>query len=473
MTSGSSNADITQIRAVPWQQKAAASAAREVSLSRILTTYVAIGMVFMVLPGTFLGVWNLISISGSHSPDSLAPGWIQAHGHAQIFGWIGTFILGIGFYSIPKLRNKTRVSNWEPWICLALWTTGVAMRWFAGVYELSWRLLLPASAILELIAFLIFFRLVASHRPVSVRHERAGRDSSQLTPPQHEGAPGNDRKPSAWIIVVIGGTAGLLLALVLNVVECIYLALKGTSPAFPREFDLRFLSLSTWGFIVPFVWGFTSRWMPAFLGLRPSSGRLLITAFLLNLGGVALAVLGLHYISALVLLLGTAVSLTALQLFGRTRHAAKTRTVSAWFPAFVRIAFIWSVIAASLGVWASLAEHSAGIAGASRHALTVGFISIMVFSVGPRVLPAFCGLRVLFSAKLMTAALAFLTAGCTIRVVSEVVAYQRYAEWGWDLLPVSALIEMTAVTLFALNMVATLLRPPLVPPAAVQGAIIG
>jgi len=189
-----------------------------------------------------------------------------------------------------------------------------------------------------------------------------------------------------------------------------------------------------------------------------------MTAFVLNMVGVALALLGRPDVSALVVLLGTAVSLIALRLLGQTRHAAKTRTVSPWFPGFVRIAFIWSVIAASLSVWASLSEHSAGIAGASRHALTVGFISMMVFSVGPRVLPAFSGLRVLFSAKLMSAGLALLSAGCAIRVLSEIVAYQGYAQWGWDLLPVSALIEMAAVIIFALNMVATLLRPRMVPP---------
>jgi len=40
---------------------------------------------------------------------------------------------------------------------------------------------------------------------------------------------------------------------------------------------------------------------------------------------------------------------------------------------------------------------------------------------------------------------------------------QGYSEWGWSLLPVSAIIEMTAVTLFAFNMAATLLRAPQVP----------
>jgi hypothetical protein len=78
----------------------AISRQHEVGLSRMLTTYISVGLAFMLLPGTFLGVWNLFSISG-HS-QHISAAWMQAHGQAQIFGWVGTFILGIGFYSIPK-----------------------------------------------------------------------------------------------------------------------------------------------------------------------------------------------------------------------------------------------------------------------------------------------------------------------------------------------------------------------------------
>jgi hypothetical protein len=78
------------------------TAARETTLSRLLMLYISTGLIFMLLPGTFLGVWNLLAMSSHRAADSVSPAWIQAHGHAQIFGWIGTFILGIGFYSIPK-----------------------------------------------------------------------------------------------------------------------------------------------------------------------------------------------------------------------------------------------------------------------------------------------------------------------------------------------------------------------------------
>lgn len=38
-------------------------ATREVRLSRLLISYIAVGLFFMLLPGTFLGVWNLLAIS--------------------------------------------------------------------------------------------------------------------------------------------------------------------------------------------------------------------------------------------------------------------------------------------------------------------------------------------------------------------------------------------------------------------------
>ncbi|HVZ16553.1 MAG TPA: hypothetical protein VG897_05515, partial [Terriglobales bacterium] len=55
--------------------------------------------------------------------------------------------------------------------------------------------------------------------------------------------------------------------------------------------------------------------------------------------------------------------------------------------------------------------------------------------------------------------------GCTMRVVSEVLAYPGYAAWAWHCLPVSAVIELTGFTLFAFNLYATFLRLPKTVPA--------
>src|ERR1035441_7626533 len=133
------------------------AAETEIALQRMVTVYVLTGLLFLVLPGTFLGVWNLVSISVRHSLAGLSQAWLQAHGHAQIFGWIGTFIIGIGYYSLSKMGGLMPVAVTRAWTSWAVWTAGVSLRWAANVTEYHWRVLLPLSAALQLIAFLIFF----------------------------------------------------------------------------------------------------------------------------------------------------------------------------------------------------------------------------------------------------------------------------------------------------------------------------
>jgi len=59
--------------------------AREEALSPLLMPFVTSGLIFMVFPGTFLGVWNLLQISGRESITSISPAWLQAHGRSD--GW--------------------------------------------------------------------------------------------------------------------------------------------------------------------------------------------------------------------------------------------------------------------------------------------------------------------------------------------------------------------------------------------------
>jgi len=414
--------------------------AREQSLSHLLMTYIATGVVFMLLPGTFLGVWNLIKISSREAAESISPAWIQAHGHAQLFGWVGTFILGIGFYSIPKLRKLKPFALWSAWLTWALWVVGVAVRWFSDIYPWHWRIALPLSASLELAAFLIFFQAVASHRPSS----------------------GSAKPLEPWIFVVIAATLGLLASLTLNLGASFQLAVNAGSPAFPHMFDQRYLIVSTWGFIVPMVWGFSARWLPVFMGLRPLRNSLLLVALAFNILGVVLGFLEYFFAAGIFLLLGASTVIAAIRLFEPAVKPAKTVNIHQSFPVFIRIAYGWLLVAAALSIWAALAGAAPGIWGASRHALTVGFIAAMIFSVGQRILPSFCGMRVLWSPRLMLVMLVLLMSGCTLRVASEVLAYQDYANWAWNILPISALIELTAVTLFSINLIVTFARPPVV-----------
>ena len=140
-----------------------AIATRERQKSLVFRAWIPSGLFFMALPGTLLGFNNLMAISTHHGLGSLPAAWVQGHGHAQVFGWIGSFILGIGFYSQPTLgRSALRI----PLMCFNLWTAGVALRWLANIYAWHWRLLFPVSAGFELIAILLFL-FAASHHKIS------------------------------------------------------------------------------------------------------------------------------------------------------------------------------------------------------------------------------------------------------------------------------------------------------------------
>jgi|KBSMisStandDraft_5_1062788.scaffolds.fasta_scaffold00048_4 hypothetical protein len=412
---------------------------RETRLSRLLMIYITTGLLFMLLPGTFLGVWNLIAISKHHAATFVSAGWMQAHGHAQIFGWIGTFVLGIGFYSIPKLRRMDRFALWTAWTSWGMWTLGVSLRWLAGSYQWHWRQLLPFSALLELVAFLMFFLNVSGHRSEGTRPKC-------LEP---------------WVVVVIAATLGLLATLLVNLGITIYLAVRGISPDLPQNLDQRFLILQSWGFLVPFVWGFSAKWLPIFLGLRPLHARLLLAAVAWNCAGVVTASAGRVEWGVRFLALGITFAIWALRLLEPGEHSAKTKGVHSSFPFFIRLSYAWAGIAATLSLWAAATTNSHGVWGASRHALTVGFLATMVFCIGQRVLPAFSGMRLLFSTKLMFVSLLLLNSGCALRVSSEILAYQGFADGAWTWLPISAVTEMSAVTLFAANLFLTFVsRPP-------------
>jgi uncharacterized protein involved in response to NO len=390
----------------------------------------------MLLPGTFLGVWNLLTISSHRAAGTASAAWIQAHGHAQIFGWIGTFILGIGYYSIPKLQQAKAFALWAPWTSWTMWASGVALRWITGVSELQWRVLLPLSAALEIAAFLIFFFVVSGHRP-----------EGSIKP-----------KLDDWIVVVIAGSLGWLAALVINLLAAFFLAWREISSVLPHGFDQRFLVLQTWGYLVPFVWGFSAKWLPVFLGLKTTRTSLLLRAVVVNTAGVLAAMVGWMKFSMLLLAAGMVLAIYLFRLFERSERPAKTGGIHPSFLAFVRIAYVWAVVVGLLGIWASMRITAPGIWGASRHALTVGFLALMVFSIGQRVLPAFSGMRILFSPELMFWGLALLSAGCFLRVVAQILSYQGMTASAWAWLPVSAITEMTAVTLFAANLLITFVR---------------
>jgi uncharacterized protein involved in response to NO len=415
--------------------QSATIAAHEKQKSLMLRAWILSGLFFMALPGTLLGFSNLMAISTNHGSGSLPAAWMEGHGHAQMFGWIGSFILGIGFYSQPaRGRSAIRVSM----SCFVLWTLGVAMRWFANIYGWHWRILLPVSAGFELAAVLLFLSAASHHKlPEQADKKKLGME--------------------LWMVSVLIGTAGLAFAVIFNFVECLRLGMQGGLRSFPHSLDQRYLVLLGWGFVVPVVWGFSARWLPAFLAIAKPSVRLFRAALCLDIAGVAFGVGGFARPATILFALSAAIICLALRLTEQPHGHAKTQGIHPSFPTFIRLAYAWLIAAGSMSVWAALADVHGGIWGASRHALTVGFAATMVFAIGPRILPHFAGIYNIFSKRLMFLSLLLLQSGCIVRVTAEPLAYEGFLPFAWKVLPVSGMLELSGVLLFATNLVLTFL----------------
>ncbi len=410
---------------------------RERLKSQMLRAWIFAGLFFMALPGTLLGFSNLLAISTHHGLGALPAAWIQGHGHAQVFGWIGSFVLGIGFYSQPaRGRSVFRI----PLACFAFWASGVTMRWAASIYGWHWRSFFAVSASFETIAILLFLAAASRHK---------------LPEPAQEGR----AKPrmELWMVSVLLSTVGLLALVLFNLVECLRLAIDGTERAFPHGLDQRFLALLAWGFLVLVVWGFSARWLPTFLAIPRPDAHLFRIALILDLAGVLSGVSGWAR-PATILTSASAIAIVfALHLTERPHGPAKVQGIHKSFPTFIRLAYAWLLIAGFMGIWAAFADQHGGIWGASRHALTVGFAATMVFTIGPRILPHFGGIYSIFSKRLMFISLVLLQTGCTLRILSEPLAYEGLLPFAWKTLPISGMLELSGVLVFAINIAITFL----------------
>jgi hypothetical protein len=70
------------------------------------------------------------------------------------------------------------------------------------------------------------------------------------------------------------------------------LARSANGPALPQTLDQRFLVLAAWGFMVPFIWGFSAKWLPTFLGTPPPETRILLWSVGVYLTAIIFGVIG-------------------------------------------------------------------------------------------------------------------------------------------------------------------------------------
>lgn len=375
------------------------------------------------------------------------PAVVQAHGHVQIFGWAGLLVLGVALHFLPRLRGAPLAyPGIVPWLLLLL-GGGLVLRVLsqpllalAAPGTFLWQALLACSGLAEFVGASGIVALFC----LTLRR-----------------GPSLGRRPAlqAFLPYALVGLLCFWLALVLNAVEGVRLLLA-RQMFFSGPIDATITQLGLYGFLIPIALGMAARVLPLYVGLRPLPARVLWSVFVGYVAGLLLSLLVLWLDASIVLaeylqgcaalLMGSA--LLAFIIFQgvllsqrwtrliipavQTRHGSlparpypvaqgNDRAAFGPYAWLIRGAFGWLALAALTFCVDGAVQLIGGFApiddDVTRHATTVGFVALLIFGVGQRMLPGFAGSKLL-SPHLVTATLWLGSAAALLRVFPVLVS---------------------------------------------------
>jgi hypothetical protein len=393
-----------------------------------------------------IGLTGRFSAAGLHE--------VNAHGHAQIFGWVGLFVMGFAYQAFPRFKHASLAFPRLALTSLGLMLAGLVGRSVGEPLASSLPLTGPiavASAWLEVAAIGLFIWVILA------TWRAAGKGLAFY---------------DYYVLASLGWFA------VQAVAEAVYLA--ATLGASIREELLTLVS--TWqgairdaqihGFALLMILGVSQRILHHFYGFPAPSRRLSLAALIcINLavtGEIAGLVLmrgasgtwaGLWYASALLLTGAVVALLWNWRVFGRATEADRSLK-------FLRAAYGWLLI--SLGMLVLLPAYqffllpllapsseaaalgfSHAYYGAIRHAITVGFISLMIVGVAARVVPTLNGVDIRRLTPLWSPFL-LLNLGCALRVVAQTLT--DFTPHAFPVAGVSGLLEVTGLALWGVHL---------------------
>jgi hypothetical protein len=389
-----------------------------------------------------IGVLGTFTAAGLHE--------VNAHGHAQIFGWVGLFVMGFAYQAFPRFKHTSLVHPRRAHLSLWLMLVGIIGRSVAEPLATSLAGmggLAVGASMLEVLAIGLFVWVIvqtfrASGKPLEFY------DYYVLS-------------SLAWFVIqALYETA--YLAATLSVTEPRQLPpLVATWQGALRDIQIH-------GFALLMILGVSQRLFHHFYGFPAPSRRISAVALV----GLNAAVLGeasglvllravshtwaaLWYASVL-LLTGMAAWLVGnWKLFSHPEESDRSLK-------FLRAAYLWLFVSLGMlvlfpvyqqGLLPRLApeSHAAQIGfshayyGAVRHAITVGFVSLMIVGVAAKVVPTLNGVDVRTLSPLWGPFL-LLNVGCALRVTA-----QTLTDWTPAAFPVagvSGLLEVAGLSLW-------------------------
>jgi hypothetical protein len=412
------------------------------------------GIAVVLTLGAVWGAWLLLRIAWTGAFATATLHEVNAHGHAQIFGWVGLFVMGFAYQAFPRFKHTTlshpRLAQASLWLMLAGLISRCVCEPLAG--PASWTAVTAvAGSAVEVVAILLFAAIVVltwrgSGRPLALY------DAYILA-------------ALAWFVVQAVGETAYLAATLAAARREDLLALVQTWQGALREAQIH-------GFALLMILGVSQRFLPNFYGVPQTSRRLSRTALvLLNLAVVGeclgLILMGsrghawaaLWYGSALVVA-GTVLALVrGIGVFGPVAEPDRSlkfiRAAYAWLPASLTMLVLLPLYQRGLlAHWApDSAAASTGFShayyGAVRHAITVGFISLMIVGVAAKVVPTLNGVDVRRLAALW-APFVLINAGCALRVLAQTAT--DFTPRAFGVAGVSGVLEVTGLALWGVHL---------------------
>jgi hypothetical protein len=388
------------------------------------------GALFVALTAGFgLGVTNLTRISLAQSYYEISGVLKQIHGHAQIFGWVGLFIMGVAFHAIPRMKMQPLRHVRAASSCLWLMLGGVFLRVFAQPLARHYvgAAALLISGILELAAVGLFAWLLGG----SVARSKPPRESYEKF---------------IWASVVWFAVLAMW-----NLWIVLQMSLK-RSVGIPALTDALWIHVASFGFIANMIFGFSLRVLPHFLGLRESKTLPANLAFVLWNVAIFLRypIDELAWWASVLEATAIALFIWSLGVFARRRTKIEIKGVDNSFAWFVKLGYGWLVIVALLPFHADIFRLTAS----ARHSMAIGFVTPLIFGVSYRVLPIFNGVN-LWSNRLMRASFWHLAAGSTLPF-SMAINNAFETKWSYAWSGITGFLVFAALVMFAVNIVMTL-----------------
>ena len=404
-----------------------------------------------VLAGFPLGI--LVALGGGRDI-GLGFRWsalVQAHGHLQVMGWLGSFLVGVAFQVVPRFKQVPLRLAMLVRPAIFLIAAGLVTRTVSQPYadgHLAAAAMLT-SAVAEVMGVALFVASITATLA------------------------GAHRKNYDWFLFAACGW--LVAGAVANVVVVSGIAVDRQT-VIPLAKDEPLLTMQLFGFITLFILGVSIRILPHFLSLRPPAVDWLLPALALYNAGLVVRVVSgwatayghwtrsdaIHGLSVYAMVAGVALVILALKLHlpGVPRDTGET---DRGHVKIIRTAYVWLAVALAIDAWIatrSLGDWSPDFlqSGAARHALALGFATQMIFGVGRRLLPA-------LATRAVRGRLALDISFWTLNLAVVLRVGHALIPWGgalfrFDHIAVSGTLALAALLLFVFGMLRSTLGPP-------------